>query len=70
MADGVKVGHEMRFRAETTEAERRGDGIDDPEWDSLSARAKRRQNVNANKHAQRVKGKMNRELIKIALSNL
>lgn len=33
----------MRYKTETTEAERRGDGLDDPDWDSLSARARRRQ---------------------------
>ncbi|XP_065155218.1 uncharacterized protein chas isoform X3 [Atheta coriaria] len=43
-ADGVKIGHEMRFKGETTEGERRGDGLDDTDWDSLSARARRRTN--------------------------
>lgn len=43
-ADGVKIGHEMRFKAETMEAERRGDGgAEESEWDSLSARARKRQ---------------------------
>lgn len=56
IADGVKIGHEMRFKAETTEAERRGDGIDEPDWDSLSARAKRRQQNGNAKPTARVKG--------------
>lgn len=32
----------MKYKTETTEAERRGDSLDDPDWDSLSARARRR----------------------------
>ncbi|GJQ80952.1 hypothetical protein Trydic_g4769 [Trypoxylus dichotomus] len=44
IADGVKIGGEMRYKGETTEFERRGDGIDEPDWDSLSARIKRRTN--------------------------
>nr|XP_023015437.1 serine/arginine repetitive matrix protein 1 [Leptinotarsa decemlineata] len=45
VADGVNIGHEMRFRTETMEAERRGDGVDEPDiFDSLSARARRRAN--------------------------
>ncbi|KAF5293442.1 hypothetical protein FQA39_LY02927 [Lamprigera yunnana] len=55
LADGVKIGHEMRFRAETTEAERRGDGIDEPDWDSLSARAKRRQQNENSRQNPRIK---------------
>ncbi|XP_017768413.1 PREDICTED: serine/arginine repetitive matrix protein 1 [Nicrophorus vespilloides] len=43
-ADGEHIAHEMRFKAETAEGERKGDGLDDPDWDSLSARARRRAN--------------------------
>lgn len=39
IADGVKIGHEMRFRTETMEAEKNGD---EPDFDSLSARLRRR----------------------------
>lgn len=42
IANGVNIGHEMRYRADNMEVERRGDGFDEPEWDSLSARARRR----------------------------
>ncbi|KAK5640871.1 hypothetical protein RI129_009418 [Pyrocoelia pectoralis] len=56
VADGVKVGHEMRFKAETTEVERRGDGVDEPDWDSLSARVKRRQQNGGVRQVQRIKG--------------
>lgn len=45
IADGINVGHEMRYRADNTEMERRGDGFEDLEWDSLSARARRRSNT-------------------------
>ncbi|XP_050512270.1 uncharacterized protein LOC114328063 isoform X4 [Diabrotica virgifera virgifera] len=45
IADGVNIGHEMRFKTETMEADRRGDGIDEPDlFESLSARARRRGN--------------------------
>lgn len=44
LADGVKIGHEMRFRTETMEVERHGDDDDEPDFDSLSARARRRPN--------------------------
>lgn len=43
LADGVKIGHEMRFRTETMEAERHGNN-DEPDFDSLSARVRRRAN--------------------------
>lgn len=48
LADGVHVGHEMRFRTENVEVEKRGDGVglDDPDFDSLSARLRRRGNAN------------------------
>ncbi|CAH1110023.1 unnamed protein product [Psylliodes chrysocephalus] len=43
IADGVNIGHEMRFKTETMEADRRGDGVDEPDlFESLSARARRR----------------------------
>lgn len=45
LADGVKIAHEMRFKTETMDVERRGDGVDEPDlFDSLSARARRRAN--------------------------
>lgn len=54
LADGVKIGHEMRYKMETTEAERYGDGgMDTPDWDSLSARARRR---SAGKQPHRYRG--------------
>ncbi|XP_063220795.1 uncharacterized protein LOC134530119 isoform X2 [Bacillus rossius redtenbacheri] len=39
LADGVKIGEEMRYQAENVEGERRGDP--DTEWDSLSTRIRR-----------------------------
>lgn len=55
VADGVNVGHEMRFKTETMEVERRGNGVDEPDFfDSLSARAKRRVN---NRQPHRYRGK-------------
>ncbi|XP_057665226.1 zinc finger CCCH domain-containing protein 13 isoform X4 [Diorhabda carinulata] len=46
IADGVNIGHEMRFKTETMEADRRGDGVDEPDlFESLSARARRRANT-------------------------
>lgn len=56
VADGAKIGKEMRYKGETTEFERRGDGIDEPDWDSLSARVKRRTNT---KQPHRYRGKIN-----------
>ncbi|CAH2011488.1 unnamed protein product [Acanthoscelides obtectus] len=54
--NGVNVGHEMRFKTETMEVERRGDGVDEPDvFDSLSARARRRA-VNRQPHRYRVVG--------------
>ncbi|GLV33879.1 chascon [Carabus blaptoides fortunei] len=42
LADGVKIGQEMRYQAETMEGERHGDGLEDPhDWDSLSTRIRR-----------------------------
>lgn len=35
----------MRYRADNTEMQRHGDGFEDLEWDSLSARARRRSNT-------------------------
>ncbi|CAH1383042.1 unnamed protein product [Tenebrio molitor] len=55
LADGVKIGHEMRFRTETMEVERRGDE-DEPDFDSLSARARRRTNNTRQPHRYRVPG--------------
>jgi hypothetical protein len=52
LADGVKIGHEMRFRTETMEVERRGDE-DEPDFDSLSARARRRTNNTRQPHRYR-----------------
>ncbi|VEN48792.1 unnamed protein product, partial [Callosobruchus maculatus] len=52
--NGVNVGHEMRFKTETLEVERRGDGVDEPDvFDSLSARARRRA---ANRQPHRYRG--------------
>nr|CAH7757891.1 unnamed protein product [Callosobruchus chinensis] len=52
--NGVNVGHEMRFKTETMEVERRGDGVDEPDvFDSLSARARRRA---ANRQPHRYRG--------------
>lgn len=57
LADGVNIGHEMRFKTETMEVERRGDGVDEPDlFDSLSARARRRNN---NRQPHRYRGKLN-----------
>ncbi|XP_045477496.1 serine/arginine repetitive matrix protein 1 isoform X3 [Harmonia axyridis] len=42
LADGVTIGHEMRFKTENVEVERKGDGLDEPDFDSLSARLRRR----------------------------
>ncbi|KYB26130.1 hypothetical protein TcasGA2_TC006187 [Tribolium castaneum] len=53
LADGVKIGHEMRFRTETMEVERHGDDDDEPDFDSLSARARRRAN---NRQPHRYRG--------------
>lgn len=54
VADGVNIGHEMRFKTETMEVERRGDGVDEPDcFDSLSTRAKRRVN---NRQPHRYRG--------------
>ncbi|KAK9718713.1 hypothetical protein QE152_g23050 [Popillia japonica] len=53
IADGVKIGKEMRYKGETTEFERRGDGVDEPDWDSLSARIKRRANNTKQPHRYR-----------------
>ncbi|XP_044253586.1 uncharacterized protein LOC123004400 isoform X2 [Tribolium madens] len=53
LADGVKIGHEMRFRTETMEVERHGDDDDEPDFDSLSARARRRVN---NRQPHRYRG--------------
>lgn len=64
-ADGVKIGHEMRFKTETMDVERRGDGVDEPDlFDSLSARARRRA---SNRHPQRYRGewKINFPVIRI-----
>ncbi|CAH0564775.1 unnamed protein product [Brassicogethes aeneus] len=44
LANGVNIGHEMRFKTETMEVERRGDGLDEVDFDTLSARVRRRQN--------------------------
>lgn len=55
LADGVKIGQEMRFKTETMDVERRGDGVDEPDlFDSLSARARRRAN---NRYPHRYRGK-------------
>lgn len=43
----------MRYKGETTEFERRGDGVDEPDWDSLSARIKRRANNTKQPHRYR-----------------
>nr|XP_022916300.1 uncharacterized protein LOC111426154 isoform X2 [Onthophagus taurus] len=42
ISNGVKIGEEMRYKGETIEVERHGNGIDEPDFDSLSARARRR----------------------------
>ena len=41
IADGVKIGEEMRYVAENIEGERHGDPADHQEWDSLSTRIRR-----------------------------
>lgn len=47
IANGVNVGHEMRFKTETMEVERRGDGVDETDcFDSLSARVRRNRTTN------------------------
>ncbi|XP_018572944.1 serine/arginine repetitive matrix protein 1-like isoform X2 [Anoplophora glabripennis] len=54
VADGVNIGHEMRFKTETMEVERRGDGVDEPDFfESLSTRAKRRVNNRQQPHRYR-----------------
>ncbi|XP_044758425.1 serine/arginine repetitive matrix protein 1 isoform X2 [Coccinella septempunctata] len=42
LADGVNIGHEMRFKTENVEVERKGDGLNEPDFDSLSARLRKR----------------------------
>lgn len=61
LADGVKIGEEMRYKAETTEGERFGDGQDtDPHaWDSLSTRMRRqRRHHPSRNHLQKQKGSL------------
>lgn len=42
VADGVHIGREMRYTAETAEGERFGDpNMEDPDWDSLSTRMRK-----------------------------
>ncbi|XP_044730868.1 putative uncharacterized protein DDB_G0291812 isoform X2 [Chrysoperla carnea] len=53
IADGVPIGREMRYTAETAEGERYGDpGMDEPDWDSLSTRIRkaRRQQTSASRN--------------------
>ncbi|XP_049817133.1 serine/arginine repetitive matrix protein 2 isoform X2 [Aethina tumida] len=54
IANGVNIGHEMRFKTETMEVERRGDGMDEVDFDSLSARVRRRtSNIRQQPHRYR-----------------
>ncbi|XP_075220307.1 chascon isoform X2 [Lycorma delicatula] len=41
LADGVKIGGEMRYEAENVEGGRRGDPMDSQQWDSLSTRIRK-----------------------------
>ena len=53
IADGVKIGEEMRYVAENIEGERHGDPadmVDHQEWDSLSARIRRMRRQGAKSH--------------------
>lgn len=53
IADGVKIGEEMRYVAENTEGERHGDPADmadHQEWDSLSARIRRMRRQGTRSH--------------------
>lgn len=61
LADGVKIGEEMRYKAETTEGDKFGDGLDDPhDWDSLSTRMRRQRRQQAQRnHLQKQKGRIN-----------
>lgn len=54
LADGINIGHEMRYRTENIEVEKNGDCMDDSEWDSLSARARKR---GGGKPQQRYRGR-------------
>lgn len=58
LADGVKIGEEMRYKAETMEGEKFGDGEDLHNWDSLSTRMRRARRQQAHRsHLQKAKGK-------------
>lgn len=41
LADGVKIGREMRYEAENVEGGRHGDTMDSQQWDSLSTRIRK-----------------------------
>lgn len=59
IADGVNIGHEMRFKTETMEVERRGDGggVDEMDcFDSLSARVRRNRSNNVTRQPHRYRG--------------
>lgn len=58
----MKIGHEMRYRTETMEGEKVGDGGIGDEWESLSARAKKRQQARL---LQRHKGTFKKNLFPI-----
>jgi hypothetical protein len=56
IADGVKIGEEMRYVAENIEGERQGDAsdmADHQEWDSLSTRIRRMRRQGAKPHHTR-----------------
>ncbi|XP_060522491.1 serine/arginine repetitive matrix protein 1 isoform X3 [Cylas formicarius] len=54
LSGGKNIGHEMRYKTETMEVEKRGDGVDEPDlFESLSARARRRGN---NRQPHRYRG--------------
>ena len=55
IADGVKIGEEMRYVAENTEGERHGepaDVADHQEWDSLSTRIRRMRRQSKGQHSR------------------
>ncbi|XP_060522490.1 serine/arginine repetitive matrix protein 1 isoform X2 [Cylas formicarius] len=57
LSGGKNIGHEMRYKTETMEVEKRGDGVDEPDlFESLSARARRRGN---NRQPHRYRGVQN-----------
>lgn len=59
LADGVTVGQEMRYKGETMEGERHGEGLEDPhDWDSLSTRIRRerRHQISSRAHVQKPRG--------------